>query len=254
MPAHDWTRVSAGTFHDFHSGWIIHLKDGLNDGLLPAEFYAMAEQRAGEVVPDVLTLSTDRHRPSDSVPVGAVALAEAPPKVSLTMTPDVETTYVLARRTLSIRHTSDHRIVALVEIVSPGNKNRASALRVFVDKAISAIKQGIHLLVIDLNPPGIHDPDGIHGVIWDDMLSESYSAPDDRPLTLVAYSAEHMPCAYIEPFSVGTVLPEMPLFLTSGSYINVPLEKTYMSAYRGVPAFWKDVIEGRRAAPEERED
>ena len=254
MPAHDWTRVSAGTFHDFHCGWIIHLKDGLNDGLLPAEYYAMAEQRAGEVVPDVLTLSTNHDRPAETVPEGAVAVVEAPPKVSLTMTPDVETTYVLARRTLTIRHASDHRIVALLEIVSPGNKNRASALRDFTDKAVSAIKQGIHLLVIDPNPPGIHDPDGIHGVIWDDMLSESYSAPEDKPLTLVAYTAEHMPCAYVEPFAVGTVLPDMPLFLTSESYINVPLEQTYMSAYRGVPAFWRDVIEGRRAAPVEHEN
>lgn len=26
MPIHDWTRVGVGTFHDFHSGWIIHVR------------------------------------------------------------------------------------------------------------------------------------------------------------------------------------------------------------------------------------
>jgi hypothetical protein len=30
MPVHDWTRVSAATFHDFHGAWIVHLKETLN--------------------------------------------------------------------------------------------------------------------------------------------------------------------------------------------------------------------------------
>jgi len=36
----------------------------------------------------------------------------------------------------------------------------------------------------------------------------------------------------------------MPLFLTRGFYVNVPLESTYAFAYRGVPAYWRKVIEG----------
>ena len=36
MPVHDWTRVIAGTFHDFHQGWITHLKEALNNTILPA--------------------------------------------------------------------------------------------------------------------------------------------------------------------------------------------------------------------------
>jgi hypothetical protein len=56
MPVHDWTRVSAGTFHDFHQAWIIAIRDALNDGLLPEGYYAMAEQVAGRPHPDVLAL------------------------------------------------------------------------------------------------------------------------------------------------------------------------------------------------------
>jgi len=40
MPMHDWTRVSAGTFHDFHCSWIAELKKTLNGGLLPPDYYA----------------------------------------------------------------------------------------------------------------------------------------------------------------------------------------------------------------------
>ena len=47
MPVHDWTRVEAGTFHDFHHSWIEELKRALNAGLLPLAYYAQAEQRAG---------------------------------------------------------------------------------------------------------------------------------------------------------------------------------------------------------------
>jgi hypothetical protein len=35
MPVHDWTRVSAGTFHDSHCTWISQIKNRLNEGVLP---------------------------------------------------------------------------------------------------------------------------------------------------------------------------------------------------------------------------
>jgi hypothetical protein len=46
MPIHDWTRVEAGIFHDFHHGWIEEIKRTLNAGLLPDDYYALAEQHA----------------------------------------------------------------------------------------------------------------------------------------------------------------------------------------------------------------
>jgi hypothetical protein len=58
---HDWTRVEAGIFHDFHHAWIEEIKRALNSGLLPDEYYALAEQYAGGVGPDVLTLQSLRN-------------------------------------------------------------------------------------------------------------------------------------------------------------------------------------------------
>ena len=55
MPVHDWTRVSAGTFHDFHCAWIAEIRKALNDGRLPKDYYAQAEQVAGEVGSGVRT-------------------------------------------------------------------------------------------------------------------------------------------------------------------------------------------------------
>jgi hypothetical protein len=42
MPVHDWTRVEAGIFHDFHTVWAVAIRNALNDGLLPKGYYVMA--------------------------------------------------------------------------------------------------------------------------------------------------------------------------------------------------------------------
>jgi len=41
MPVHDWTRVDAGVFRDFHNVWIALLRMAMNSGLLPKGYYAM---------------------------------------------------------------------------------------------------------------------------------------------------------------------------------------------------------------------
>ena len=120
--------------------------------------------------------------------------------------------YALKQSTLVVRHSSGDRIVALVEIVSPGNKNNRHGLRTFVEKAASALYRGYHLLILDLQPPGPRDPQGIHGAIWEEIADASYRAPADRPLTLAAYSAGPPKTAYVEPVAVGAPLPDMPLF------------------------------------------
>ncbi len=233
MPLHDWTRVIAGTYHDFHNSWITHLKEALNGGLLMAPYYALGEQRAGEIGPDVLALhesngydfSADPGRDGN----GMVAVAEAPPRVELAQEARLEAAFYLAkRRTLVIRHASDDRIVALIEIVSPANKHTRGAVADFVNKVLSAIKEGIHVLVIDPFPPGKHDPQGLHAAVREELGEPTFELPADRRLAMVSYCAKSPITAYIEPTGVGLPFTEMPLFLTKTHYIRVPLEATYM--------------------------
>src|SRR4051812_28721202 len=88
MPVHDWTLVGPGIFHDFHTAWIIHLKERLK-GILPRGYYAMAEQHLGRKQGDVLALHASDPQEHPGVPEppenGTVAVAEAPPKVSRTL-------------------------------------------------------------------------------------------------------------------------------------------------------------------------
>jgi hypothetical protein len=245
MPVHDWTRVSAGTFHDFHCTWIPEIKHRLNEGVLPSEYYAQVEQIAGDTIADILTLRTDPipgpPEPEDGR--GAMtAVATVPPRVRITA--ELETdTYAGRARRVAIRHSSDDRVVALIEVLSPGNKASRTAFQTFVSKAAWALRQGCHLLLVDLLPPGPRDPQGIHGALWAELGDDSYLAPPDQPLTLAAYSAGPRMTAYVEPLALGDPLTLMPLFLTPSSYVTVPLEETYQAAYRGVPRRWRQVLD-----------
>lgn len=251
MPIHDWTRVTDGTFHDFHTVWTGAIRTALNSGVLPDDYYAQAEQIAGPLGVDVLTLQTNayltaetnghaRTSPPDT-DAGGIAVATEP-RVKLVDEGEMND-YVLKRNTIVIRHTSGHRVVALIEIVSPGNKAARHAFERFVEKAVEALYRGYHLLVIDLFPPTPRDPEGIHSAIWHEFNDTAFALPKDLPLTLAAYSAGQRKRAYVEPTAVGRELIDMPLFLHETRHVNVPLEETYQAAYRGVPRYWKGVLE-----------
>jgi hypothetical protein len=121
-------------------------------------------------------------------------------------------------------------------------------LEAFIDKAVAALREGYHLLILDLWPPGTFDPSGIHGSLWPWIGGGGYVLPPDRPLTLAAYAVDEpgLFTAYVEPVGLGATLPDMPLFLAAERYVNVPLERTYTAAWQGVPARWRRVIESRQ--------
>jgi hypothetical protein len=253
MPVHDWTRVTAGIFHHFHHGWIEELQRALNNGLLPPDYYALAEQYAGDLGPDVLALKFE-DAPSGGepdtngagAPDGIATLATAPPRVQFTASTEMAY-YVMKQNTVVVRHSSGDRVVALIEVVSPGNKASRHGLRSFIEKVAAALYRGYHLLVLDLHPPGPRDPQGIHGAIWEEIADESYEAPAAKPLTLAAYSAGLAKTAYVQPIAVRDPQPDMPLFLRPEAYLNVPLEATYQAAWQGMPQRWQRVLEGPTA-------
>ncbi len=250
MPIHDWTQVKPGIFHDFHHEWISAIKRALNRGLLPTGYYAMAEQVAGGLGPDVLTLEAPSPWPPAPEPTnsegegeaGGVAVAKSPPKVRFHRVLDEAAAYAKRAKAVVVRHSSDHRVVAVVELVSPGNKASQYALASFVEKVRELLASGIHLLILDLFPPGPRDPEGLHRVIWEGGLDAEIALPADEPLSCMAYTGGLIPEVFLEPVAVGKPLPEMPLFLSPRVYVPVPLEATYQDAFNAVPAYWRDVL------------
>lgn len=243
MPIHDWTRVTAGLFHHFHQRWISALCDELNLGGLPEGYYALGEQVTGSPAPDVLALELRPRTRGTGRPRGGVALADAPPRAKYIVESEEE---IYARRADRVSIQSPlGRVVAIVEIVSPGNKDRRTSLRKFVEKAIEFIQQGVHVLVIDPFPPGPNDPSGIHKAIWDEVSERPFSLPPDKPLTVAAYKASSVKVASVDPIGVGDELPSLPIFLSDEIYVPAPLETTYQTAFKVCPEPLRQILEGQ---------
>ena len=258
MPIHDWTRVDAGIFHHFHQRWVGAITDVLNQRLLPRQYYALDEQQGGGFEPDVLTLKASRspEQDDDAVPppvtrpsgngdgddsaCGGIVMAE--PSVRITARTDLGF-YRRKQNVVAVRHVSGDRLVAIVEVVSKGNKSGRKALEDFVRKAAEFLEHRVHLLILDLQPPTSRDPQGIHGAIWDEVAGQEYVRPADKPLTLAAYESGAGVRAFIEPVAVLDTLIDMPLYLDPGRYVPVPLEETYQVAFNTVPRRWRTVLE-----------
>jgi hypothetical protein len=137
MPMHDWRRVEAGIYHAFHHEWISEISRALNRGVLPPDYYALPEQQAAGFGPDVLTLQS-REATGETV-----TATRARPKTRFIVETPAEF-YVRKKKSIAVRHVSGDRLVAMVEIVSPGNKNSAHAIRTFVDKACELLSPAPH--------------------------------------------------------------------------------------------------------------
>lgn len=212
MPLHDWNRMSDGQFHHFHNAWIYQLAEALNAGLLPSEFLAAGEPAAiaHEVASDSQASETMR--------------------------------YERKRDRLTIRHVSGDRVVAVVEIVSPGNKSSRARWEAFLGKAVDFLEAGVHLLLIDLFPPGRFDPEGLHAALWDRLTGTPTTPLPAGERQFAAYAAGETVEAFIEPRGVGSPLPSAPLFLAPGWYIPLPLEETYMATWQAYPEPWRKLL------------
>jgi Protein of unknown function (DUF4058) len=194
--------------------------------VLPPDYFALPEQSIRGPVPDVLTLELPAGREDANGTGSGLAVAVAPPRTRVVVRRAEDTIYVRKADRIAVRHPYG-QVVAVVEIVSPGNNVSKNELRTFVERTSKLIAQGIHLLVIDVFPPSKRDPLGIHKAIWDEFVDEDFTLPADQRLTLAAYDAGPPPVAYVEPIAVGEALPDMPIFLTPEFYVPAPLEETY---------------------------
>ena len=125
MPIHDWTRVQSGLFHDFHQGWSIEIRNALNRGVMPKGFYAMVEQKVDGPEPDVIAVEMKkRAKPPGGTPTATLE----PPKAALTAHVSSDAVgYARKANRISIRHPLGE-VVAVIEIVSPGNKDSRNSL------------------------------------------------------------------------------------------------------------------------------
>jgi hypothetical protein len=251
MPVHDWTKVEAGIFHDFRLSWVVRISQALNSGVLPASHYSLLDRPPATRAPlsDELDSVDDRSFDRlERLGKSAFSIRERPPRVRFDEPVDVETYARIADRSAVFQQEND-RVVAYIDIVSPGTKGSPMERDRFFQRLDEALEHCCHLLVIDVLPPGPHDPRGMHAAFWECSHGSSHGCTSEEPIGVAAYRVEIdserllIPHAYFEPLKSGAPLPDMPLFLSETDYVEVPLEQTYQEAWNRVPNRWKPVIE-----------
>lgn len=238
MPIHDWKRVPAGLFHHFHQGWTFEISKALNLGVLPAGYSALVEQRLDGPEPDVIAVENSVGRDTIS---GGTLVRERPRTMVSQQIVNEELAYARKANRITIRHRLGD-VVAVIEIVSPGNKSSRHALQKFVEKSLAWLEAGVHLLIVDLFPPTPRDPQGMHAAIFGELSDEPFVLPEQKPLTLVSYQSAAEITAHVEAVAIGQPLPDMPLFLTRDAYVPTPLESTYMATWDACPAGIRELL------------
>lgn len=220
-------------WESFHARWAAAIADELNEKLLPAGYYAEEQVHVGgRVEIDVATFESSRSAArageGGTATVGIAAWAPpAPDSIMPASFPDIVEVLVFDSE-------SGPTLVAAVELVSPGNKDRADARRAFAAKCAAYLQQGIGLVVVDTVTSRQAN---LHNELVRMMQAGDAHLMGDDPLYTVSYRAslrDEKPEIEIwhRSLSVGHTLPTMPLFIGKPGTLRLDLELTYSDARR----------------------
>ena len=252
MPLHDWTRVTPNDFHHFHGQWLTALSNALNHGLLPPGYYAMNEHVVPPFAPDVLTLGSRNHDDLPAAWLGDVGGGVATDtEVEVTLMGGPRTREKPPERRIAVRHAEGRRLVAVIEVVSPGNKANNEAIRSLVGKSVALLESGIHVSIIDVFPNPRRLPQGFGGAIWRSVrrAKADYAPKSSRTHSAFAARDRGACLAQFQSSEVGSPLPMLPLYLTENRCIKLPLEATYQTAWAGYPALLRPMLEDPPVTP-----
>jgi hypothetical protein len=222
-------------WESFHSQWAASLAAYLNRDKLPPRYYAeMQVHVGGRIEIDVATMESPPNGPTPAPAAVATAVLApaavwAPPEPLLAMPavfPDEFEVLVYVEE-------GGLNLVAAVELVSPGNKDRDESRRAFAAKCASYLHQGVGLVIVDVvteRRANLHDE-----LIRLMGRPESFTFPGDSPLYVVAYRpARRKKGDQIDiwptPLAVGQPLPTVPLALRGAGCVPLDLESTYTEA------------------------
>lgn len=223
------------SWESFH-GWLgFQLAGQLNMRPLPKGFIAEGNIHIGiTIAADVAAFERDNEVRTGNGGDGAVATAVmAPPQPLLVVEVDFSTL-----ETFEIRVYDQDRartLVAVVELVSPGNKDRPESRRAFLDKCAAYLRAGVSLVIVDIVTSRRHN---FHAALME-LFSADESARQaiTSHLYAVAYRVRVLDQrtqleAWPAALALGAPLPTLPLWLTQTSSVPLELEAAYQTACR----------------------
>lgn len=221
-------------WESFHGRWAAAMADALNQDILPPDYFAEFQVHVGSRVEiDVATFERGRDAATGGQRDGATATltarAWAPPKPAWTMPaifPDEIEVQVFSTE-------EGPELVAAIELVSPGNKDRPDFRRAFAAKCASYLHRGIGLIIVDIvtsRQANLHNElVALLGQAAQFVISA------DSCLYTVAYRPTRRDGAdqldvWPSRLLVGSALPVVPLGLRGAGCVPLDLDATYQEA------------------------
>lgn len=129
-------------------------------------------------------------------------------------------------------------LAAVIEIVSPANKDRPETREAFTSKCATYLHDGIGLLIVDIvtnRSANLHDglmeqleihPPAPQPAADPDLYAASYRPTIQAERTVLQ--------VWHERLQPGVTMPSMPLYLKRGPCIEVNLDATYLETCRSI--------------------
>jgi hypothetical protein len=218
----------------FHGSWVTMLVGSLNRLLLP-RYRARGNYHLGrQVAADVAECRMEDTRlvsaPAGANGSGGVAVATWAPPVVTTRVPihfpdDIEVQVVDPQ--------DGGVVVAVIELVSPSNKDRDDSQRGFAAKCAAYLQRGLGLIVVDV----VTERNARLYARLMEMLGQTGSevvatAPEIHAAAFRPIQRDERTelDIWLEPLQIGETLPTLPLALHGAGCVPVDLEATYMQA------------------------
>jgi hypothetical protein len=221
-PRHPW--------ESFHGSWCNAIMRELNQALRPRFLAAFHVHLGMQVEADVAEFDTVQPATAEGNGAeGGVALAtwtEVATHVLPAVFPDDIEVEVLDTRDGMV-------LVAVVEMVSPRNKDRADARSAFAAKCAAYLQKGIGVVVVDVVTSRLAN---LHNELMRLMhQSEAFDMASDAPVYTAAYrpvrrQEQNQIDTWLVPLAVGQPLPRVPLWLRGNGCFVLELEASYTRA------------------------
>jgi hypothetical protein len=212
----------------FHHSWATMIARQLNADALPEGYFAEAEISVGpELEVDVATLESPRKIGQSH---GVATLTWAPPRPKQVI--PASFAHLEGYEVRIYQELDGAELRAAIELVSPGNKDRAGARRTFAAKCAGYLRQGVSLVVVDVVTARSAQS---HAELLEvlEVKGRKLAWESTTGLSAIAYrpvTVRRQPRIEIWPeaLSLGKPLPTMPLWLTLELAVPLQLEASYL--------------------------
>jgi hypothetical protein len=173
-----------------------------------------------QVKPDVAVTNGTPHPASP---------APAPPGLP---EPDVEVAVATLEEDACVQVERAGRLVAVVELISPRNKDWPAAREQYAARYLGYLRGGVHLLVVDVHrrPLEFSFPQLIAVGLGEVLPAPPAPSAVSYRVGAAAATGGRLLAVWQHPLSIGAALPTVPLPLTLDDRVAIDLEGTYSRA------------------------